>query len=89
MTTLNQCEFELESFELVLNESVGFPGMISTINQSLEWQKTVSKFGNMHCKKLKHLEILGIEHKFPITSFLRPESRVELFQIKSKGFTNT
>ena len=71
MLTLNQCNFELISLELDLNQSVGFPGMTSTVNQSSEWHEGISTFGELHCKKLKQLRITGNEHIFPIASFMR------------------
>ena len=77
MMTLNQCKFELISLELIFNESVGYPGMTSSVNQSIEWQENISIFGEIHCRKLKRLEILGNENIFPIRSFLRKESSVK------------
>ena len=74
--TLNHCEFELISLELVFNESVGYPEMTSIVNQSYEWQEEMSRFGKKHCMNLKQLEILGNENIFPIKNFIRPESPV-------------
>ena len=82
MEQFNNSEFELISFELVLYDSVGYPGMTSTVSQMSQWQETVSRFGEMHCKKLERLEIIGTENIFPVKSFLRSVCSVHYLGIK-------
>ena len=74
---LNSCEFELTSLEIFFDDSVGYAGLTPTINESYEWQDTVARFGEYHCKKLERLEIFGSENKFPIESFLRQVSSLK------------
>ena len=75
---LNACEFELTSLEIDFDDSVGYAGLTSTINESYEWQDTVARFGEYHCKKLERLEIFGSENNFPIVRFLRQVSSLKI-----------
>ena len=69
---LNQCTFELISFEFY------FGG--HERHMSSECRVTIKKFGQKHCQKLQKLLLRGVfcqlpdEEDFPYTSFLRLDS---------------
>ena len=71
MMILNQCMFELISFEF----SFGCPER----DMSSECRITIKNFGETHCKKLQRLcirfwkDVEGVE-SFPYESFLRLDS---------------
>ena len=79
MMILNQCKFELNSFEF------SFGGQER--HMSSECRVTIKKFGEKHCQKLQKLLLLGVfgtdEEDFPYTSFLRLDSSDHNGNVKS------
>ena len=75
MNMLNLFNFELTSLKLVCIES---ERPVST-----QWQKNVMIFAEMHCSRLKKLDITGNLHsqEFPLKSFVRLDSPNEIFMI--------
>ena len=80
---LNQCVFELTSFEF------SFGGLESLDrNMPSEDRVTIKKFGEKHCQKLEKLRLLGVvslleDEDFPYTNFLRLDSSNHNGTVKS------
>ena len=84
MMILNQCVFELTSFEF------SFGGLESLDrNMPSEDRVTIKKFGEKHCQKLEKLHLLGVslfedeDEDFPYTNFLRLDSSNHNGTVKS------
>ena len=81
MMILNQCTFELISFEFSFGDQER--------HMSSECRATIKKFGEKHCQNLQKLLLLGIfcqspdEEDFPYTSFLRLDSSDNNGTVKS------
>ena len=84
---LNQCVFELTSFEFSFG---GVEGLDR--NMPSEDRVTIKKFGEKHCQKLEKLRLLGVvsfleyedeEDVFPYTNFLRLDSSNHNGTVKS------
>ena len=75
---LNPFKFELTSLSLI------YCG--PEREDSSQWLKNVMLFGEMHCLRLKKLDIRGelidSEGFFPLKSYLRPDSSDEIFIVK-------
>ena len=84
MMILNQCVFELTSFEF----SFGGPEALDRYMPS-EDRVTIKKFGEKHCQKLEKLRLLGVslfedeDEDFPYTNFLRLDSSNHNGTVKS------
>ena len=87
---LNQCVFELTSFEFSCNPVLRTPGL-EALDRNLpsEDRVTIKKFGEKHCQKLEKLRLLGVslfedeDEDFPYTNFLRLDSSNHNGTVKS------
>ena len=73
---LNPFKFELTSFCLVYNGP--------TRRVSNRWLENVILFGEMHCSRLKKLDIRGGLHiqEFPLKNYLRPDSSDDFYKVE-------
>ena len=82
MEKLNIFKFELTSFSLHSGPKRRYSEPKRRI--SAQWLKNVMLFGEMHCSRLKELDIRGGLHyqEFPLKNYLRPDSSDEIFILK-------
>ena len=82
MSKLNIFKFELTSFSLYSLPMRRYSELERRI--STQGLKNVILFGEMHCSRLKELDIRGGLHyqEFPLKNYLRPDSSDEIFIVK-------